>query len=348
MIQLHRLFAPSRPAFPSISATTAFSMNKYASATNLMPLIFDEFKPAANKGKNNEAGQVSQAIRSSYNKAFESRGTQNREIDQTPFYAPLAIIGEQQLNEGAIADRIILVQMDKLYHTPESTEALEVLKELPVEKIGALFLEFCMGVRPKEYIDAVLIKDKNLEADFLTIFDSRPRRNIANLLVAMDYLYQFIELYTGDKKLIKKAESLVNVYLESFKAEANEVHNEIRNMDDIANSLVQLNDLADLLDSSLGDLILMPNRHYKVVKGILYIDLYSCYKLMSLYIKKFNIDLYLTDRTSFIGQLNHKSYVTVKTRKSDAIVKSKYRLVVGIDIEAAADHNILLDNFKGS
>ena len=347
MIQLHRLFAPNKPAFPSISATTAFSMNKYASATNLMPLIFDEFKPSANKGRNNEEGQVSQAIRASYNKAFESRGTKDRGIDQTPFYAPLAIIGEQQLNEGAISDRIILVQMDKTFHTSESTFALETLKELPVEKVGALFLEFAMGVRPKEYMDTVIRHDKELEERFGTLFDNRPRRNVANLMAAMDYLEQFILLYTGDEKLVDKLQAKMTNFIDSFELEANEVYNEIRNLDDIANALIQLNDLADLMDTSLGDMVLMPNRHYAVQKGILYLDIYACYRSLQQYVKKFGIDLYLTDRSSFVGQLNHKDYVVKKAVKSDIIMPTKMRLVVGIDIEAAEDNKIILDNFKG-
>lgn len=322
-------------------------MNKYASGTNLMPLIFDEFKPSANAGRNNEEGQVSQAIRSSYNKAFESRGTQNREVDQTPFYAPLAVIGEQQLNEGAIMDRIILISMDKSSHSAKNTEALETLKELPVEKIGAQFLEYVMRIRPREYIDAVLRWDKKLEQDFQKTFDSRPRRNIANLLTAMDFLQQYILLYTGDEILVEKLQKRMDIYVQSFKAEAHEIHNEIRNMDDISMIITQFNDIADLMDSSLGELALMPNRHYRVHKGVLYIDVFACYKFVSVYTKKYGIKLYLTDRASFIAQLNHKEYIKEKAGKRDIIVAGKSRVTVGIDIEKALENNIVLDNFKG-
>ncbi len=347
MIQLHRLFAPNRPAFPSISATTAFSMNKYASGTNLMPLIFDEFKPSANAGRNNEEGQVSQAIRSSYNKAFESRGTANREVDQTPFYAPLAIIGEQQLNEGAIMDRIILIQMDKSSHSEENTEALESIKNLPVEKIGAQFLEFAMRINPKEYTEAVLRHDKQLELKYGKIFDSRPRRNIANLLSTLDFVEQYILLYTGDEHLVDMLQKKMNRYVDSFKAESNEIHNELRNMDDISVIINQLNDLADLMDSGLGELVLMPNRHYKVEKGILYLDIFACYKYVSVYTKKYGINLYMTDRSSFIAQLNHKEYIDVKATKKDIITSDKVRIIIGINIAKALRSNINLDNFKG-
>ncbi len=348
MIQFHRLFAPNKPAFPSISATTAFSMNKYASGTNLMPLIFDEFKPSANAGKNNEEGQISQAIRSSYNKAFESRGTSSREVDQTPFYAPLAVIGEQQLNEGAIMDRIILIQMDRSSHDVKNTEALETLKTLPVEKVGAQFLEYVMRVTPKEYFEVVMRHDKILETDFKNTFDSRPRRNIANLLTAMDFLQQYILLYTGDERLVEELQSRMDLYVQSFKSEAHEIHNEIRHMDDISQVINQFNDLADLMDSSLGDLVLMPNRHYKVVKGILYIDIFACYKFVSVYTKKYGIKLYLTDRASFIAQLGHKEYVDAKPAKRDIIISDRVRVTVGINIAKASEENIVLDNFKGA
>jgi hypothetical protein len=322
-------------------------MNKYASGTNLMPLIFDEFKPTANTSKNNETAQVSTAIRASYNKAFESRGTSQRDIEQTPFYAPLAVIGEQQLNEGAISDRIILVQMDRVSHSPESTKALMDLKQLPVEKIGALFLEFVMRVRPQEYTEVCYKYDQELDIEFPGVFDNRPRRNLANLMATMDFLQQFILIYTGDEKLVDYLQSLINEYKNSFTSEATAIHNEVRKMDDIAMVLNTLNDMADLMDSSLGDLVLMPNRHYKIIKGVLYLDIFHAYRLLSSYVRKFNADIYLTDRSSFIAQLDHKEYVIQKATKSDKIIPGKKRIVVGINIELAAESKIVLDNFGG-
>lgn len=347
MIQFHRLFAPSKPGFPSISATTAFSMNKYASGTNLMPLIFDEFKPSANASRNNEEGQVSQAIRSSYNKAFESRGTQSRDVDQTPFYAPLAIIGEQQLNEGAIADRIILVQMDKSLHDEMNTTALEELKTLAVEKVGAHFLEYVMRISPKEYTESVLRIDKELAINMPDIFDSRPRRNIANLCAALDFVQQYVLIYTGDERLVDTLQQCMDIYVTSFKHDFASISNELRRLDDIGAILFQLNDIADLSDTSLGDLVLMPNRHYKIIKNILYLDVMACYKLVSVYTRKYNIHLYITDRSSFIAQLSHKSYATVKATKTDIIIPSKPRIVIGIDLNLAKEENLVFDNFKG-
>ncbi len=204
-----------------------------------------------------------------------------------------------------------------------------------------------MRVRPREYMDAVLRHDKEIEIGFQKTFDSRPRRNVANLLAAMDFLQQYILLYTGDEALVDDIQKRMDIYVQSFKTEAHEIHNEIRNMDDISAIINQFNDLADLMDSSLGDLVLMPNRHYKVVKNVLYIDLFACYKFVSVYTKKFGIKLYLTDRASFISQLGHKEYVVKKAAKTDVIVAGKNRVVIGIDINSALENNIILDNFKG-
>jgi hypothetical protein len=118
-------------------------------------------------------------------------------------------------------------------------------------------------------------------------------------------------------------------------------------MDDIAMVLNTLNDMADLMDSSLGDLVLMPNRHYKIIKGVLYLDIFHDYRLLSSYVRKFNADIYLTDRSSFIAQLDHKEYVIQKATKSDKIIPGKKRIVVGINIELAAESKIVLDNFGG-
>lgn len=66
-----------------------------------------------------------------------------------------------------------------------------------------------------------------------------------------------------------------------------------------------------------------------------------------MYIRKFNVSVYLTDRASFIAQLNHKDYVTEKARKIDLIIPGKERVIVGINIDLARQSNVLLDNFKG-
>ena len=345
MLQFYRLFAPERPSFPSISSTTAFSMNKFCSSTNLMPLIFDEFKPAANTSKRGEEGQVSQAIRASYNKSFESRGTKNRTVEETPFLAPIGFIGEQQINEGAVQDRIVLVHMDKSTHERKNTDALEDLKRLDIEVIGAHFLEFVMRVRPEEFVNKVLSYDRELQGRYDGVFDNRPRRNLANLMTVMDFIEQYVLLYTSDEALVDKLNGLMAEYVESFNSVATRVYNEMRSMDDTAQSLSALNDLADLMNPNLGDLVLMNNRHYKYEDGLLYIDAAACYVNLSIYIQKNRIALYLTDKSSFLMQLNQKNYVVKKMRKSDVIISGKPRMVVGIDIAKAMENGIVLDNF---
>jgi len=345
MLQLHRLFAPERPSFPSISSTTAFSMNKFCSSTNLMPLIFDEFKPSANTSKRGEEGQVSQAIRASYNKSFESRGTRSRTIEETPFLAPLAIIGEQQINEGAVQDRIILIHMDKVTHTKRRSEALENMKRLNVEIIGAHFLEFVMRIRPEEFVDKILAYDKDLENKYKQVFENRPRRNIANLITVMDYLQQYVLLYTSDEALVDKMQVAMNSYIKSCTSEANLVYQEMKSMDDIAQSLTIMNDIADLMNITVGDLILMKDRHYLIENGILYLDIMACYNNLSAYIHKNKISVYLTDRVSFASQMSKKSYVTVKIHRSDKIIKGKHRAIIGINTYLASKENIVLDNF---
>jgi hypothetical protein len=163
----------------------------------------------------------------------------------------------------------------------------------------------------------------------------------------MDFVQQYILLYTGDEHLVDTLEEKMTLYRESFRTESMAVHNEIRRMDDIANILNLFNDIADLTDIGIGDLVLMPNRHYSHENGILYIDVFACYKNISMYIKKYDLGVYLTDRTSFIAQLNHKDYTLSKAKKQDRITPGKKRVTVGISVARAAASNINFDNFKG-
>lgn len=347
MLQFQRLFAPVKNSFPSISTTTAFAMNKYASATNLMPLIFDEYKPSMNASKNNEVGQVSQAIRASYDKSYESRGTQFRNIEQTPFYAPLAIIGEQQSFESAVTDRIILLQLDSSFHDKANTAALEKLRDLNTEALGAMFLEFAMQVTPKQFVARRAEFDKSLQNRFGKKVDNRPRQNMASLQATLSYFKEFIALHTpNSESVIEKLDAAFEIYLKSNEFDLNSVMHEVKNLDDIGKALINLNDIADLADSSLQN-PLLPGRHYIVDRGILYIDVEGSYKLLKNYIRQNNIEIFLTDRVSFITQLGHKSYAMFKPRRSDIIITDKPRIVVGIDPLKALKMNIRLDNFKG-
>ena len=164
-------------------------------------------------------------------------------------------------------------------------------------------------------------------------------------MTVMDFIEQYVLLYTSDEILVDKLNGLMAEYVESFNSVATRVYNEMRSMDDTAQSLSALNDLADLMNPNLGDLVLMNNRHYKYEDGLLYIDAAACYVNLSIYIQKNRIALYLTDKSSFLMQLNQKSYVVKKMRKSDVIISGKPRMVVGIDIAKAMENGIVLDNF---
>jgi hypothetical protein len=346
MLQLHRLFAPKRNSFPSISTTTAFSMNAFCSSTNLMPIIFDEFKPRANAGKNGEEGQVSQAIRASYNKAYESRGTASRNIIETPYLAPLAIIGEEQFNEGAIKDRIIGVKMDKATHTPTNKSALDTFKSLPIEVVGAHFLEFVMRIRASEFNQAVARKDEDIKDTLrASAYADRPRANIATILVALDYLEQYLLLYTGDEALVDSLEEKIKLYLSTATTNENKIINQVESLDDVAQVLLILNDLADIMNDALGDNAVHKNRHYKLEGMQLHIDVRACYFAISGYIKKNHLDIYLTDSSSFINQLSQRPYCRYKAHRSTK-VSGKDRIIITLDVEVASMHGITLDNFR--
>ena len=202
-----------------------------------------------------------------------------------------------------------------------------------------------MRVRPEEFVNKVLSYDKELEGKYSGIFDNRPRRNLANLMTVMDFIEQYVLLYTSDEILVERLQTVMSEYIDSFNSVATVVYNELRSQDDTAQSLSVMNDIADLMNPTIGDFVLMQNRHYKYEDGILYIDVGACYLNLNNYVQRNHLGLYLTDKSSFLMQLNQKDYVVAKMQKSDKIIPGKVRMIVGIDLLEALSHGVILDNF---
>jgi hypothetical protein len=163
----------------------------------------------------------------------------------------------------------------------------------------------------------------------------------------MDFVQEFVLLYAGDEQLVSELDHKMQEYVDSVVKEHTEIMKVLKRQDDIAMLLNTLNDMADLMDQSLGDSILLPNRHYVVKGHLLYLDVKASYRALSLYIRKFAADVYLTDGNSFIAQLGHKDYVEYKPQNIDIITKGKPRVTIGIDISKAEAAGVVLDNFGG-
>ncbi len=133
-----------------------FGLLRFASSSNTIPLIIDEFK--ANKLSNNQLDMLSNFFRSSYDKHSATRGLPNQEVRRFKLSAPVVVIGEHRTTEKALLDRAITVNFSKQNITPQRTKSLKWLQNNThlIKKLGYSLLKHRMdGCDIKALIDEI-------------------------------------------------------------------------------------------------------------------------------------------------------------------------------------------------
>lgn len=101
--QFQKLFGLTGEPFDADS--TQFTMLTAIAATNAVPIVFDEYKPAEMSDSTQNA--LHRYIRGSTRGAVESKGNADRTVDNYHLSAPICVVGEQQIQEPAVERRAI-------------------------------------------------------------------------------------------------------------------------------------------------------------------------------------------------------------------------------------------------
>lgn len=89
--------------------STAFSLIKQLSATNNVPIWYDEYK--LNEYQDYEIQRFEQKVKKSTNGLTATRGNQDQTETQYPLVAPVVISGEQRIQNPAVNRRAVLTQL---------------------------------------------------------------------------------------------------------------------------------------------------------------------------------------------------------------------------------------------
>jgi len=100
----------------SIGEQARFSLMKLVSASNAIPVIFEENKSGAQNSITKSL--ISNLIRSTYNNLEGQRGKADQSLVTYNYQAPVVIAGETGFAEPAILDRTIPVSMSKMDSAP--------------------------------------------------------------------------------------------------------------------------------------------------------------------------------------------------------------------------------------
>lgn len=176
------------------SGLTKFSTLKSTSSTNLLPVIFEEYKP--HRLSKIELDLISGTLRSVYDFQTSQRGRTDQSVVNYMRRSPIIVVGESSFDETAIKERIIDVQFAKSDRMQEHTKHFRSLakNEKILNKLGKALLMFTMNI-PDSDLDVLIAKSKIFDD---LDFESRVILGMSNINLGLNFLQDLFESYHLD------------------------------------------------------------------------------------------------------------------------------------------------------
>ncbi|POP32267.1 hypothetical protein C3B58_12755 [Lactonifactor longoviformis] len=176
------------------SGITKFSTLKSTSSTNLLPVIFEEYKP--HKLSKIELDLISGTLRSTYDYQTSQRGRADQSVVNYLRRSPICLVGESSFDETAIKERIIDVQFAKSDRTTEHTKSYRNLSkhELRLNGLGKALLMLVMNM-PDDAVDGLIQKSRVFER---MDFETRTILGISNVYLGILLIKELYESFGLD------------------------------------------------------------------------------------------------------------------------------------------------------
>ena len=173
---------------------TKFSVLKGTSSTNLLPLVFEEYKP--HKMSKQSMDLLSDTMRTSYDGQVSQRGRMDQSVVSYTRRAPIIVIGESGFDESAIKERSIEVQFAKSDRTADHTEHYRSLAthEKELNELGRALLQMTMSI-PDEDLDKMILNSKVFSS---LKFETRVVLGLSNVYLGILLLQKLYEAYHLD------------------------------------------------------------------------------------------------------------------------------------------------------
>lgn len=173
---------------------TKFSVLKDVSSTNLIPLIFEEYKPHRMSKANIDL--LSDTMRSSYDGQINQRGRMDQSVVSYMRRSPIIVVGESGFDESAIKERSIEIQFAKSDRTLEHTMCYQSLSahEKELNELGKALLQMSMNI-PDEDLDKMIQKSRVFDK---LKFGTRVILGLSNVYLGIILLQNLYEAYHLD------------------------------------------------------------------------------------------------------------------------------------------------------
>ena len=168
-----------------------FSILKTLNSTNLVPVIYEEYKPS-------RIGKVavdlmSDALRGAYDCQVAQRGRPDQSVVNYMRRAPIVVVGEAGFDEPAVRERIIDVQFAESDRQAEHTRHFQAIssKEILLNKLGKSLLQMALHLSD-ERLDILLEESKVFSGQNLK---SRTILGMSNVFLGILFLAELYDIY---------------------------------------------------------------------------------------------------------------------------------------------------------
>jgi len=308
-----------------------FPMRKILSSTNAVPIILDEFKKS--DMKDDQVNALLRYIRSTYSGEIEDKGNADQSMSDYRLTAPISVMGEWNINQPAIMERVLLVRLTDIVKKQTSMqEAFNNLKDLYLEGFMPSYIQFCLNQNFEELYSKskVEIKEYSIGKNIAP----RIKNNLSILIIGIRLFIDYAKQNNIDLPQI----DIVKILDEQLLEITGSLNGIVRSaVDQLIEELAIMASM-DRICSSV---------HYKIVehkgKKILAIKFSRVYPMFKEQIKKVGYEGDLLDKESYMKLFDQTEYIIGKNL-SIRFGKDTFRSLC-VDIEAAMAANINLEGF---
>lgn len=286
---------------------TNFSTLKSTSSTNLLPIIYEEYKPHRLNAA--ELNTISGLMRSTYDYQTSQRGRADQSVVNYMRRSPVILVGESSFDETAIKERIIDVQFAKSDRTEDHTKSYKTLgrKEKALNSLGKGLLLLAMNM-PDEDLDRLIEQSKVFEK---LDFESRVILGISNVklgILLLKTLYE--EFHLDFERLTGITDKLVYDSLVSCTLNAMDGSSKVNSAVDL---IIQTFDTMALKGRLRKDYDYIINQE----AGELCLRINLIYDEFTKYVREFNItDVEVLASRQFTKQMRKESYYVNYTNRT--------------------------------
>ena len=313
----------------------SFPLLKLLSSTNSIAQWYDEFK--VSDMKPDDVDNTLRFMRKVYSGEQESKGRSDQTIENYKLSAPMAVMGEWNINQPAIMERVILIRStDVVKKDLDMQKAFQKIEALELEAFMPDYIQYCLNANIAELFGVA----KEFIIDHFGPIKVAPR--ISNNLAVMLVGIELFRGYAHKNKLPVPDVNFEGLIEDQLKEITGSNHGMVRSAVD---------QLIEELSIMAENRVINSNEDFRIVEmgssiNTLAIKFNKIFNEFKVYANRTKYEGDLLDKTSYLNLFKECDYILDKS-KNVKFGEVTHKCLC-IDIEKAKRAGINLEGFLSS